>query len=248
MIAIGVAIGLVALSRAMDIEFYTSRIFPLIPVLYAIVYQTIERVKTGKAKTIPPSRAGEEIKVGAQKLFENVTALRIITAIGISFGIKLVFEILFVILYVRFQQQPFETLYGSLWVDILGRFLRGDHPWLSGSEGFYLLVLLAIITSFGTGLWIGFTSRGSAIIEAVLAGAAVTIVTSMTNMLILYRRIEEVANQMAASMGYATRIGFVVVIGLQVFMYGIWAALAEKAKQDRIERNRLKKSVRRPRK
>lgn len=246
-IAVGAAIGLVYLSRALDLEFYTSRIFPLIPILYAIVYQAVERASTGKARPIPPSQAKEELKAGVKKLFENVTASRIISAIGVSFGIKILFEILFVVLYVRLQGDSLTKLYGSFGIETIGRFLKGEHPWLSGSDGFYLLSLIAIVTSFGTGLWIGYTSKGGAVIEAVFAGAAVTLVTAMTNMLILYRRIEEMANQMAASMGYGMRIGFVVVIGLQVLMYGIWAALTEKAKQDRLARARLKKGIKKAR-
>jgi len=56
LIAIGAAIGLVVMSREFDLEFYTSRIFPLIPIFYAIVYQIFEKLQTGKTKPIPPRR------------------------------------------------------------------------------------------------------------------------------------------------------------------------------------------------
>jgi hypothetical protein len=65
-------------------------------------------------------------------------------------------------------------------------------------------------------------------------------------MLILYRKIEEMANQMAASLGYATRIGFVAVIAAQVLLYGFWAGIAQKAKQARVARAE-RKPARRPR-
>ena len=44
-IAIGGAIGLVTLSRAFDLEFYLSRILPLVPIFYAIIYEFLEKRK-----------------------------------------------------------------------------------------------------------------------------------------------------------------------------------------------------------
>jgi hypothetical protein len=248
MIAIGSAVGLVTLSRAFDLEFYTTRIFPLIPILYAIVYQVLEKVQTGKTKPIPPSKIREEMKAGAASLFQNITAGRIAADVGISFGIKLVFETLFTSLFIYFSGQTFTKLYGSFGMETVGRFLRGDHPWLTGREGLFLLVLLAIVTSFGTGLWIGYTTRAKAILEGVIAGALVTLISSITNMLILYRQIEEMANQMAESMGYVTRFGFVAVITTQVLLYGLWSGVAQKAKLERDDRKELKKSAKMARK
>jgi len=247
-IAIGGAIGLVTLSKIFDLDVYTSRIFPLIPILYAIIYELLERSKTGKAKPIPPSRAKEEMKAGAKIIFQNITAGRIITDVGVSFAIKFAFEIFFVALFIYFSGQTFSSLYGAFGIETVGRFLRGEHPWLNGNEGLYLLTLLAVITSFGTGLWIGYTSEGKAILEGVLAGAAVTVITATTNMLILYRKIEEMANQMAASLGYGMRVGFVTVLALQVLLYGFWSGIAQKAKEERALRAAIRKSVRRLRK
>lgn len=64
MTAIGVAVGLVMLSRAMDVEFYISRTFPLIPLLNELVHQALEKTQTGRNKPIPPSRIKEEMKAG----------------------------------------------------------------------------------------------------------------------------------------------------------------------------------------
>lgn len=247
-IAIGTALGLVTLSRTFDLEFYTTRIFPLVPLFYAIAYEFLERRKKGRVKPIHPTKAKEEMKTGAKKLFETITPGRILTAIGISLAIKLLFEILFVAMYIRFSGHTFAGLYGTFGIETIGRFLKGEHPWLAGNEGFYLLTLLAVITSFGTGLWIGYTSRGKAILEGVLVGATVTLISSMTNMLILYRKIEEMANQMAASMGHAMRIGFVVVLSLQVLLYGLWSSVAERAKEERLAIAATKKTVKRVRK
>lgn len=248
LIAILVAIGLVVLSKELDVEFYTSRIFPLIPIFYAIVYQIFEKLQTGKTRPIPPSKAREEMKAGAAAMFQNITPARIAIAVGISFGIKFAFEIIFTALYLHFTGQTFGTLYGGYDMEILGRFLRGDHPWLSGGEGVSLLLLLAIATSFGTGLWIGYTTRGRAILEGVIAGAIVTLVGAITNMLLLYQKIEEMANQMAASLGYAVRIGFVAVITTQVLLYGLWSGIARKAKQERDANTALKKAAKASRK
>jgi hypothetical protein len=247
-IAIGGAISLVTLSRAFDLDIYTNRIFPLIPILYAIIYEVLERRKTGRSKPIPPSKAKEEMKAGAKALFQNITVGRIITDVGVSFAIKFSLEICLVALFIHFSGQAFNSIYGTFGIETVGTFLRGEHPWLSGSEGLTLLALLAVISSFGTGLWIGYTTRGKAILEGVVAGAAVTMITAMTNMLILYRKIEEMADQMAASLGYGIRIGFVAVMVLQVLLYGLWSGIAQKAKEERELRRTIKKSVKKSRK
>jgi hypothetical protein len=247
-IAIGSAIGLVTLSKVFDLDVYTSRIFPLIPILYAIIYEVLERSKTGKARPIPPSRAKDEMKAGAKIIFQNITVGRVMVDVGVSFIIKFAFEIFFVALFIICSGQTFGSLYGDFSSETVGRFLRGDHPWLTGNEGLYILTLLAFITSFGTGLWIGYTSQAKAILEGVLAGAAVTVITAMTNMLILYRKIEEMANQMAASLGYGMRMGFVAVLALQVLLYGFWSGIAQKAKEERALRATIRKSVKRPKK
>ena len=246
-IAIGGAISLVALSKTFDLEFYTTRIFPLVPILYAIAYQALERMKTGKDKPIPPSRAKEEMKAGVAAIFQNITPGRVITDVGVSFAIKFLFEFIFILLFLSATGKTFLQLYDGFGIETIGRFLRGDHPWLVGNEGLYLLTLLAVITSIGTGLWIGYTTKAQAILEGVFVGAAVTVITAVTNMLILYRKIEEMANQMAASLGYATRIGFVAVIAAQVLLYGFWAGIAQKAKQARVARAETRKPARRPR-
>ena len=247
-IAICGAIGLVTVSKVFDLDTYTGRIFPLIPILYAIIYEVLERRKTGKAKPIPPSKAAEEMKAGAKLLFKNITAVRIITDVGVSFAIKFAIEILLVAFFIYFSGRPFSYYYGAFGIETIGTFLRGEHPWLSGNDGLYLLAVLAVVTSFGTGLWIGFTSGGKAILEGVIAGAAVTMITAVTNMLILYRKIEEMTNQLAASLGYGVRIGFLTVLILQVLLYGLWSGIAQRAKEERELRASIKKSVRKPRK
>ncbi len=247
-IAIGGAIGLVTLSKVFDLDTYTSRIFPLIPILYAIIYEVVERGKTGKARPIPPSQAKEEMKAGAKVLFQNITVGRIIADVGVSFAIKFSIEIWLVALFIHFSGRPFSVIYGTFGIETVGTFLRGEHPWLSGNEGLTLLALLAVITSFGTGLWIGYTTKGKAILEGVIAGAAVTMITAVTNMLILYRKIEEMADQIAASLGYGVRVGFVAVLTIHVLLYGFWSGIAQKAKEERALRAAIKKSVRKPRK
>ncbi len=242
-IAIGGAVGLVTLSKVFDLDTYTGRIFPLIPILYAIVYEVLERRKTGKTRPIPPAQAKEEMKAGAKALFENITAGRIITDVAVSFAIKFSLEIFLAALFIHFSGQTFSAIYGTFGIETVGTFLRGEHPWLSGSEGLSLLALLAVISSYGTGLWIGYTTKGKAILEGVIAGAAVTMITAMTNMLILYRRIEEMADQAAASLGYGVRVGFVAVLALQVLLYGLWSGIAQKAKEERALRAAIRKSV-----
>jgi ATP/ADP translocase len=72
-----------------------------------------------------------------------------------------------------------------------------------------------------------------AIVEGVLAGAAVTVVMAMTSMLTLYRKLEEVTVQFADSLGYVINAGFLVVIALQVLLYGLWSGLVQRGKNER---------------
>src|SRR5512139_3065548 len=86
--AIGGAVGLVTLSRVFDLETYTTRIFPLIPILYAIVYEALEKKKSGRTRTIPPAEAREEMKAAATTIFQNITFERIVLDVGVSLLIK----------------------------------------------------------------------------------------------------------------------------------------------------------------
>ncbi len=51
-----------------------------------------------------------------------------------------------------------------------------------------------------------------------------------------------------SSMGYGMRIGFVVVLTVQVLLYGLWAGIAEKAKTERANLAAIRKAVKKPRK
>ncbi len=229
--AILLSAGVVGLLRLLRLEFYPTNVFPLVPVFYALVYEILERRKQEKNKP----RKNDKIisKPRITRLFENITVSRILIAIALSFVIKLVFELIFLILYIQSGNTNFTDIYGVLNIDTIGKFIRGDHPWINGSSGFYNLSLLALITSLGTGLWIGYTSRGRAIVEGVFVGAAFTLITAVTNMLVLYREIEEVANQMAETMGSGVRIGLAAVLAVQVLLFGFWSGVAYRARTRR---------------
>jgi hypothetical protein len=248
LVAIGGAVGLVVMSKTLDLETYTSRIFPLIPILYAIVYEVIEKRRTGKAKTIPPSEARKEMRSAAAAIFENITVGRIAGNVGIAFLIKFCLEILLTFVHLAVANQTFGQAYGTFGVETVGRILRGDHPWLGDSQGIVLLALIAVTTSLGTGLWIGNATRANAILEGVLTGAAVTFITSMTNLLILYRQIEELADRSVEAFGYVSHIGFIVVITLQVLLYGLWSGMANRAKCERDARREEKRAAKKSRK
>jgi len=233
LVAIGGAVGLVTLSKTFDLEAYTTRIFPLIPILYAIVYEALEKRRTGKSKPIPPSQAKEEMKAGASTIFQGITIERIIIDVGISLFIKFTFEMVLTAVHLSTARQSFAAVYGDFSVETLGRLLRGDHPWLSGNFSIVLLTLIAITTSLGTGIWIGSTTRGSAVLEGVLAGAAATMIFTMTNLLTLFQTIEDLAVKAADYLGYVTHVGFAVVISLQVLFYGLWSGIAKRAKDER---------------
>ena len=231
-IAISGAIGLVILSRILDFENYINRILPLIPILYAIVYEVLEHKKKGKPKYLRTPEK-EETKEQEALASEPLTFGRIVTDVGVIFIIKFSLEIFLLALFLFFSGQTFSQTYGTFCIDTVGKLLRGDHPWLIGNEGMYLLALIALTTCVISGFWIGYTSKGKAIVEGVLAGAAVTVVMAMTNMLTLYRKLEDVTVQFADSLGYVINAGFLVVIALQVLLYGLWSGLVQRGKNER---------------
>ena len=248
LVAISGAVGLVVVSKTFDLETYTTRVFPLIPILYAIVYEVLEKRKTGKTKAIPPSEAKAEMKAGAAAIFQNITFERIILDVGVSFLIKFSLEVLLTVVYLTASHLSFTEAYGAFNIETVGRFLRGDHPWLSGSEGVLILALIALITGLGTGLWIGNTTRALPILEGVVAGAVITVITTMTNLIVLYRTIERLAEETVQTFGYVTHIGFAVVISLQVLLYGLWSGMANRAKVQRLAEAAEKKSSKKSKK
>ena len=242
LVAVAGAVCLVVISKTFDLDVYSARVFPLVPILYAIVYEMLEKRRSGRSRPIPPAQAREELKAGAAALFEHITAGRIAGDVGIAFLIKFGLEGLLTVAYLAVARLSFEQVYGSFGIATLSRILRGDHPWLGEHQSIALLALIAVTASLGTGLWIGSTTRGNAILEGVLAGAAVMVVTSLTNLLSLYRAIEDLTVQAAESMGYATHFGFVVVIALQVLLYGLWSGMACREKTARAVRAAEKKA------
>ncbi len=235
-IAVSGAIGLVALSRVLDFDAYISKILPIVPIFYAIIYDILERRKTRRSRKAAPSpREGTRAALPADAE-AGISAGRIILDVAISLVVKFSAEIFLVVLFLQFSGQTFGQAYGTFTVETVGTFLRGQHPWLTGKDGIYLLAVVALFTIFVTGSWIGHTSKGNAILEGVLAGSVVTLVNSMTNMLILYRSIEDMTIRLADSMGYAMRAGFLIVMGIQVMLYGLWSGLVQMKKQERDRR------------
>ena len=248
-IAISGAVGLVIASRFFDFENYVNKILPLVPILYAIVYEVLEHKKKDKGKYVQEPREQDELKERRAHADERrLTFGRVVSDVGVIFLIKFSIEMFLVALFLHFSGQTFSEAYGTFCVDTVGTFLRGDHPWLSGSQGTWLLALIAILTCFISGLWIGYTSKGMAIVEGVLAGAAVTVVMAMTNMLALYRKLEDVTIQFADSQGYVMRAGFLVVIALQVLLYGLWSGLVQRGKNERARLKAAEKAEKKPKK
>lgn len=246
-IAICGAVGLVSLSRAFDFEFYTSRTLPLIPILYAIIYEVLERRKAGSTRTPSSLHEKTSMMVESPSIARGITVERVLVGTGVGFAVKFLAEMFLVFFFLLFSGQSFSGIYGPFTIGTVGRFLRGEHPWLAGGEGVFLLALISITTCFVTGFWIGHTSQGRAIVEGVLTGAAITVVMSMTNMLILYQKIETVTERLVDSMGYAMRAGFLVVLALQVLLYGLWSGIVQTGKVDRAKQRAEKKSGKRKR-
>lgn len=82
----------------------------------------------------------------------------------------------------------------------------------------------------------------------MIAGAVFTVLTTMTNMIVLYRFIENLANESAEAYGFALHAGFAVVISLKVLLYGLWSGIAYREKCEREARAAGKKPSRRSKK
>jgi hypothetical protein len=232
-IAVCVAVGFATMSRAFDFEFYATRTLPLIPILYAIVYEVLERRKAGETGTSLHVRDRKSARVETPAIVGGLTIERVMMGTGVSFSVKLLIEMILAALFLRFSGQSFSGTYGPFTIETVGRFLRGEHPWLAGSQSVFLLALISLITCLIAGLWIGYTSRGKAIVEGVLVGAVVTVIMSMTNMLILYQKIETVTERLIGSMGFVLRAGFLTVLALQVLLYGLWSGVVQTGKSER---------------
>ncbi|HUI44526.1 MAG TPA: hypothetical protein VL122_00875 [Nitrospirota bacterium] len=241
-IAIGCAIVLVAASRLFDFESYTNKILPLIPVLYAVIYETLDRQKGSRsAKTNASLSRGETKKVSTSPE-AGITAGKVIADVAVSIAITLFLELFLAALFLRVSGQVFSDVYGAFDIETVAHFLRGEQPWLSGKDCVYLLALVALISTVVTGSWIGHTSKGNAILEGVFTGAVVTLINSMTNMMILYRTMEEATVKLAGSMGYVMHAGFLVVMGVQLLLYGLWSGLVQMRKQDRERKNKKRRN------
>src|SRR5512147_2969153 len=189
-VAIGGAVGLISLGRFFDFDSYLNKMLPVIPILYAIIYDVLERRKAGRS-----ARAASHQKPGAKSSAPSaeagITAGRIILDVAVSFIVKYSIEIFLVALFLRFSGQSFHEVYGAFTLETISTFLRGNHPWLVGTAGMNVLALTTVTTILITGSWIGHTSRGNAVLEGVLAGAMVSLINSLTSTLVLYRSLEE---------------------------------------------------------
>src|SRR4030066_1195258 len=128
--AIFLSASVVGLLRLLRLEFYPTNIFPLVPVFYALVYEILERRRIEKTK--PKKTDRSFIKPGITRIFQNITISRILIAIAISFVIKIAFEATFLVFYIQSGTERFSDIYSGLDIETIGKFIRGDHPWLSG--------------------------------------------------------------------------------------------------------------------
>jgi hypothetical protein len=106
------------------------------------VYEALEKRRSGKTKTIPPSQAKEEMKAAAATIFQNITFERIVLDVGMSLLMKFALEIALTATYLAAGGHSFAAAYGTFNIETVGRFLRGDHPWLNGNEGIMVLASL----------------------------------------------------------------------------------------------------------
>jgi hypothetical protein len=109
-IAICASVGLVSLSRAFDFEFYTSRTLPLIPILYAIIYEVLDHRKTVRTRTLSSAPVQESVKVAAPAIGRGLAMERVLMDVGVSFAVKFLIEIFLFALFLRFSGQSFSEV------------------------------------------------------------------------------------------------------------------------------------------
>jgi hypothetical protein len=176
------AIGVVTSGPSLAFDTYISGIL-LIPILYAIVYES-DRKNTRRSANLTPTVV-ERMKIRPADVEAGITAGKIVTDVAVSFAVKFSLEF-FSLLFLRYSGQSFSDVHGVFSFERPVR-SSGASILLTGKESLYLLALVAVAASFATGSWIGHTSKGNAILEGVIAGALVTLFNSMTNMIVLYR-------------------------------------------------------------
>jgi hypothetical protein len=159
---------------------------------------------------------------------------RVLIGVVISLGMKYLMEGIFLYTFYRKSGVPFHTLYGGWEQDLAGRFIRGDLLAVTGSQVVPLLAVEALVLTAVGGLWIGFTASKTPILEGVFAGTILAFFASLTNLSLLYARLDSLAQTTASLFGAGYSQVFPLAGPLlQIFFYGCWTLIGQQWRRDR---------------
>ena len=213
--------------------------FPIIPVLFPVFYKFLSSessvTRVLDAVPIPAPQPSSLLKRQLSLRFSEMKSLqRVFIAVAISLAMKFIMEGLFLYTFYRKSGLPFHTLFGGWEDNLVGRFLRGELLAVTASQVVPLLAVEALVLTAVGGLWIGFTSPGTPILEGVFAGTILAFFAVLTNLSLLYARLESLA-QTAASLfggGYSQVFPLAGPL-LQIFFYGCWTMLGQQWRRER---------------
>ena len=212
-----------------------SLALPVIPVFFPLFYRAMDKDAAGPM--LPEGRSGRTSfwKKQFSLRFSEMRSLRtVLIGVTLSLVVKFAMEGFFLYAFYRKSGLPFQTLFGGWGDDIVGRFLRGELLAITASQVVPLLVVEALILTAVGGLWIGFTSPGTAILEGVFAGTILAFFATLTNLSLLYAHVESVTHTAASLFGADYPQAFSLAGPmLQVFFYGCWAMVGQRWRRER---------------
>jgi hypothetical protein len=223
-----------------DFRDTLSLTLPVIPVLFPLFYKFLGGERGGAVRIIEgalgaASERSTFFKRHFSLRFSEMRSLRrVLIGVVLSLAMKFLMEGFFLYTFYRKSGLPFHALYGGWEDDLVGRFIRGDLLAVTGSQVVPLLAVEALVLTAVGGLWIGFTSPGTPILEGVFAGTILAFFASLTNLSLLYARLDSLAETAASLFGGGYPQVFPLAGPLlQIFFYGCWTMVGQQWRRER---------------
>jgi hypothetical protein len=219
----------------LDFRETLSLALPVIPVLFPLFYRAFDKEAGGA--TVQAARSGQLSFWKRQfslRLSEMSSLRTVLIGVTLSLLVKFAMEGFFLYAFYRKSGLPFQALFGGWGDDLVGRFIRGELLAVTASQVVPLLVVEALILTAVGGLWIGYTSSGSAILEGIFAGTILGFFATLTNLALLYAHVESVTQTAASLFGAEYSQAFPLAGPLlQVFLYGCWTLVGQRWRRER---------------
>lgn len=217
------AVMLIKAAIYFDYQETVTLALPVLPSLFPLFYRVLakEPVIVGGAESGARLRPGFWKRHFSVRVSEMRSLPTIVVAVVLSLGAKYAAEALFLYAVYRRSGLPFHVLFGEGGDSLLGCFLRGDLLTATADHVVPLLAVETIVLTAAGGLWIGFRSDGSAVLEGLFAGTAVALIATLTNLVVVYTRIESLAEAIAALLDPGSLQVFPLAgLLVQIFLYG----------------------------